>query len=146
MSHIFSTLVLEQNPAYVDELEAKYNIQLPPVFKAFVQTFEFGKFVPRPEHKIKHPNNKHIGSIAFDLTLEEVLNVYLEQGDYYQSDKVLPIITSGIYASGICVGIADNNRDEITLYVAGIDEKLRLISPNILQFISELKEIHWDDF
>lgn len=39
MSNIFSTLVLEQNPAYVDELEAKYNIQFPPIFKAFVQTF-----------------------------------------------------------------------------------------------------------
>jgi hypothetical protein len=144
MSNIFSTLVLEQNPAYVDELEAKYNIQLPPIFKAFVQTFEFGKFNPSPQHKIKHPN-KDYGSIAFDLSLEEVLNVYIEQGNYYQNDKILPIITSGIYASGICVGISDKNMDTIFLYVAGIDEKLRMISPNILQFIAELKEIHWDN-
>jgi hypothetical protein len=53
MSNIFSALALEQNPAYVDELEAKYNIQLPPIFKAFVQTFEFVKFNPTPQHKIK---------------------------------------------------------------------------------------------
>jgi hypothetical protein len=144
MSNIFSTLVLEQNPAYVDDLEAKYNIQLPPIFKAFVQTFEFGKFNPSPQHKIKHPN-KELGSIAFDLSLDEVLNVYLEQGDYYQNDKILPIITSGIYASGICLGASDNNKDTIFLYVAGIDEKLRVISPNILQFIAELKEVHWDN-
>lgn len=144
MSNIFSTLVLEQNPAYVDELEAKFNIKLPPIFKAFVQTFEFGKFNPRPQHKIKHPN-KDYGSIAFDLKLDEVLNVYIEQGEYYQYDKILPIITSGIYASGICVGISEDNQDAIFLYIGGIDEKLRLISPNILQFIAELQEIHWDN-
>jgi hypothetical protein len=56
MSNIFSTLTLEQNPAYVDELEAKYHIQLPPIFKAFVQTFEFGNMNPSPQHLIIHPN------------------------------------------------------------------------------------------
>lgn len=143
-NHIFATLSLEKNPQYVDELEKKYSIKLPPIFKAFVQTFEFGKFNPSPQHRIKHPN-KDLGSIAFDLNLDEVLNVYFEQGDYYQNDKLLPIITSGIYASGICVGISENNKDAIFLYVAGIDEKLRMISPNILQFIAELKEVHWDN-
>jgi len=144
-SNIFGTLSLEKNPQYVDVLEAKYNICLPPIFKAFVQTFEFGKFNPSPQHKIKHPN-KDLGSIAFDLNLDEVLNVYVEQGDYYQNDKLLPIITSGIYASGICVGISDNNKDAIFLYVASINEKTRNISSNILQFIAELEEVHWDSF
>jgi hypothetical protein len=34
-NNIFSTLSLEQNPQYVDELEAKY--KLPPILKAFVE-------------------------------------------------------------------------------------------------------------
>ncbi len=140
-NNIFATLSIEQNPAYVDELEAKYNIQLPPIFKAFVQTFEFGKFNPSPQHRIKHPN-KELGYEGFDLTLEESIKIYFEQGDYYQKDKILPIVTSGMYPGGICLGIDSKNSDKIFLYKDY--EELLLIAPDILQFIIQLKEVHWD--
>jgi hypothetical protein len=54
-SQIFATLPLE-NPQYVDALEVKYSIKFPPIFKAFVQTFEFGKFNPSLQHRIIHLN------------------------------------------------------------------------------------------
>ncbi len=60
MSNIFSTLALEQNPAYVDELEAKYNIKFPPIFKTFVQTFEFGNIKPDRSNMYKY----FLGAIA----------------------------------------------------------------------------------
>lgn len=143
MSNIFSTLTLEQNPAYVDALEAKYNILLPPIFKAFVQTFEFGKFNPSPQHRIIHPNSD-FGFDGMENNLENKFIAYTEVGEYYQDPKVLPIIPSGIYAGGICLGISDFNLDNIFLYVDGLHEKLRLISPDIFQFIKQLQEVHWD--
>lgn len=139
MSNIFGTLVLEQNPQYVDELEAKYNIQLPPIFKAFVQTFEFGKFNPTPEHWIKHPN-EDIGYEGFDNTLEDKINIYFDQGDYYQAHEILPIITSGFYPGGICLGL-NNNEDQIFLYKDS--DELLLIASDMFQFIKQLKEVHW---
>lgn len=143
MKNIFSTLVLEQNPSYVEELEKKHSIELPPIFKAFVQTFEFGKFNPTPQHEIIHPNNE-LGFDGFEHTLEEKINIYNNTGDYYQEQGLLPIIPSGIYAGGICLGISDEIKDKIFLYVDGLNEKLRLISPDILQFIKQLKDVHWD--
>lgn len=145
MSNIFSTLVLEQNPAYVDELEAKYNIQLPPIFKAFVQTFEFGKFNPSPQHKIIHPN-KELGYNGFEHSLEKKIKIYNDPDFEYKDLSILPIIPSGIYQYGICVGLEKEKKDAIYLYVDGASEILRLIAPNVLQFISEFKEIHWDNF
>lgn len=141
MRNIFSILTLEQNPAYVDELEAKYNIQLPPIFKAFVQTFEFGKINPDPQHMVRHPN-KELGYEGFDLTLEESIRIYFEQGQYYQKEKILPIITSGMYSGGICLGINTLNTDKIILH-KDYDE-FPLIASDILQFIKQLKEVHWD--
>jgi hypothetical protein len=142
-NNIFATLVLEQNPAYVDELEAKYNIQLPPIFKAFVQTFEFGKFNPSPQHLIIHPN-KDLGYDGFTQTLERKFSIYQEQGEYFQKDKMMPFASSGIYGSGICVCLNDENKDKIFINTETIENKFEPIATNILQFISELKEVHWD--
>lgn len=144
-NNIFGTLVLEQNPAYVDDLEAKYNIQLPPIFKAFVKTFEFGKSNPAPQHRIIHPN-KELGFDGIEQTLETKINIYLEQGDYFQTDKMLPIIQSGIYGSGICVCLSGNDADKLFINFETIENKFDVIAPNILQFIAELKEVHWDSF
>lgn len=141
--NIFSTLVLEQNPSYVEELEKKYNIQLPPIFKAFVQTFEFGKFEPTPKHKIMH-SNEDIGYDGFGLNLEKDIKIYFNQGDTYTKPKVLPIITSGFYHYGICLGIDNNNADKIFLFED--PEEITLIANNILEFTSQLKEVHWDSF
>lgn len=140
-NNIFATLSLEQNPAYVEELEEKYNIQLPPIFKAFVQTFEFGKMKPSPEHWIKHPN-KELGYEGFDNTLEEKINIYFEQGDYFLAPKAFPIITSGLYPGGICLGMGNDNKDQVLLYVDHLE--FLLIAPDIFQFIKQLKEIHWN--
>ncbi|MFQ3576823.1 MAG: SMI1/KNR4 family protein [Cytophagales bacterium] len=139
MSNIFSTLVLEQNPAYVDELEAKYNIQLPPIFKAFVQTFEFGKFVPRPNHHIIHPN-EDLGYEGFRLNLNERFDVYLNTGSYYQNDKMLPIITSGIHNGGICVSL---NNDKIYVLNEMTKERFIEVSNNIFSFIAQLQQINY---
>lgn len=143
MSNIYSTLVLEQNPAYVDELEVKYNIPLPPIFKAFVQTFEFGKFNPSPQHRIIHPN-KELGYTNFEHSLEKKFKIYSDVDFKYKQLGILPIIPSGIYQYGICVGLENEKKDAIYLYVDGVSETLRLIAPNILKFISEFKEAHWD--
>jgi hypothetical protein len=143
MSNIFSTLTLEQNPGYVDELEAKYKILLSPIFKAFVQTFEFGKFNPSPQHKIIHPN-KELGYNGFEHSLEKKVKIYNDLDFDYKNLGILPIIPSGIYQHGICVGLENEKKDNIYLYVDGVSETLRLIAPNILRFISEFKEIHWN--
>jgi len=140
-NNIFGTLSLEQNPKYVDELEERYSIKLPPIFKAFVQTFEFGKFNPSPQHKIVHPN-KELGYEGFDNTLEEKINIFFEQGDYFQEPRIFPVITSGMYPGGICVGMDEDNKDKVFLYIGHLE--LLLIAPDIFQFIKQLREVHWD--
>lgn len=142
-NNIFGNLSLEQNPKYVDELEAKYSIKLPPIFKAFVQTFEFGKFNPSPQHLIIHPN-KNLGFDGMESNLENKFIAYAEAGDYYQAQKVFPIIPSGIYASGFCVGLSNENADKIFVNFETIENKFDVLASNIFQFISELKEVHWD--
>lgn len=139
--NIFSTLVLEQNPSYVEELEKKYNIELPPVFKAFVQTFEFGKFEPSPNHDIIHSNEK-IGYDEFNTSLEKSMEVYLNQDTIYTKQKTLPIIISGFYHYGICLNLDKHNADKIILFEDY--DKHTLVANNILEFISQLKEVHWD--
>lgn len=141
--NIFSTLVLEQNPSYVEELEKKYNIELPPIFKAFVQTFEFGKFEPKPEHIIIHPN-EDLGFEEMDNNLEDKFKAYTEIGDFYQTPKVFPIIPSGIYSSGFCVGLSGDNTDKILINYGTIENTFEIVSPHILDFFSKLKEVHWD--
>ena len=89
-------------PSYVEELEKKYNIELPSVFKAFVQTFEFGKFEPQNEHEVIHTNKK-VGYDGFELTLEQCVKVY-KSDDQYLENGVIPI-ASCIYSGGICLGI-----------------------------------------
>lgn len=135
--NIFSTLVLEQNPSYVEELEKKYNIELPPVFKAFVQTFEFGKFQPLPEHKIIHPNEE-ICYDGFLYTLEENMDLYKDYNELYVQPKLLQIANS-CYQNGICLDIEN---DKILLYKDIKDYVV--ISENILHFFSQLKQVHWD--
>ena len=144
MKNIFGYLLLEQNPNYVGELEEKYNIQLPPIFKAFVQTFEFGKLETEPKHSLKHPNEE-LGFGGLETHLENKFIAYSEIGDYYQTDMMLPIIPSGIYAGGICLGLKDENADGIFLYTEDWDEKFELISENILKFVSELRQVHWNE-
>jgi hypothetical protein len=46
--------------------------------------------------------------------------------------------------SGICVGLSGSNADKILINFETIENKFEVIAPNILQFIAELKEIHWD--
>lgn len=142
MSHIFSTLILEDNPAYVEELEKKYNIELPPVFKAFVQTFKFGEFNPTPKHDVIHKDEK-IGYDGFNTSLETAIEVYNSQGEFYTKPMLLPIIISGFYHQGICLSL-NNNPDQILLVKDHND--IVLIANHVLEFISQLKEIHWDDF
>lgn len=115
MKNIFSTLVLEQNPAYVDRLEAKYDIQLPPVFKAFCRTFQYGKFEPSPKHKIKHID-KNIGYDGFGRNLERELKIGFGEPELYTDLHLFPIVTSGYYHFGICLGFGKENADQILLY------------------------------
>ena len=142
-NNIFATLSIEQNPAYVDELEVKYNIQLPPIFKAFVQTFEYGILKISPQHIIIHPN-RDLGYDGMEGNLENKFIAYKESGDFFQVPKAFPIIPSGIYGSGFCVGLTGEYTDKILVNFETIENKFEVIAPNILQFIAELKEVHWD--
>ncbi|HEY8898679.1 MAG TPA: SMI1/KNR4 family protein [Niastella sp.] len=142
-NNIFATLSLEQNPQYVGELEAKYSIKLPPILKAFLETFEFGKLTPSPQHTILHPN-RDLGFDGMEDNLENKFIAYTEAGDYFQAPKVFPIIPSGIYGSGFCIGLTGENTDKVLINFETIENKFEVIAPNILQFIAQLKEVHWD--
>ncbi len=139
MKNIFSTLLLEENPSYVEELEKKYHIKFPPVFKAFVQTFKFGEFEPTSQHKIKH-SDEEIGYDGFNSSLERTIEIYFDQDELYTEPKVLPIIISGFYHFGICLGLNQDNADKIFLYED--HDEFIMIANNILEFISQLKEVH----
>ncbi len=141
MKNIFASLILEKNPEYINDLEEKFKVKLPPIFKAYVKTFEFGKFNPTPKHTVIHSNEK-ICYDDFARSLNRVIEIYLSQDEIYTKPKVLPIIGS-CYHHGICLGIGKENADKIFLYEDPTVE-LKLISNNILEFISELKEVHWD--
>ncbi|MFK7900273.1 MAG: SMI1/KNR4 family protein [Cyclobacteriaceae bacterium] len=138
--NIFSTLVLEQNPSYVEELEKKYNIELPPIFKAFCQTFKYGKFNPSPKHDIEHTNDD-IGYTGIELNLEECILVGLDEPEMYVDLNLFPIIVSGYYHFGICLGFGKDNADQILLYQD--HDNLALVANNILEFIRQLNETPW---
>ena len=141
MTNIFGTLLLKQNPQYVEELEAKYNIQLPPIFKAFVKTFEFGKMISEPNHCIIHPNEE-LGYEGFRLSLEERLKVYHSVSNYYLNNKMLPIITSGIHDGGICISLVN---DKIYVLNEMTDERFVEVAQDILIFFSQLQQINFLD-
>lgn len=140
MSNIFSILELESNPSYVEELEKKYAINLPPIFKAFVKTFRYGKLQPTPEHYIIH-TNEEIGFDGFNHSLEKVFLVYREQGELYKTPELLPVIISGFYHFGICLGIGNDNSDKIFLFED--HDELIPVAENILEFISNLKKVRY---
>ena len=142
-NNIFSTLSLEQKKQYVDGLEAKYSIKLPPILKAFVETFEFGKFTPSPQHLIIHPNND-LGFDGMESNLENKFIAYTEMGDFFQVPKVFPLIPSGIYSSGFCIGLTGESIDKVLVNFETIENKFEVVAPNILQFIAQLKEVHWN--
>ncbi len=142
--NIFSTLVLEQNPSYVEELEKKYNIQLPPVFKAFCEVFALTSIQPSDNHYLLY-QDKEVGFEEFEQSLEELISVYITQGEYYQNNKMLPIATSGIHSGGICIGLEGKDQDKIFVDNESYNNRFQPIASNILDFINKLYEVHFDN-
>ena len=134
-------LVPENEKGYVVELEKEFNISLPPVFRAFCQTFILNALKPDENHHIIHPNEE-LGYEGFQKTLRQRLTIYLNAGDYYKSHEMLPIATSGIHAGGICVSIEN---DSIYVLNEMTDERFVKISDNILNFIKELYQLNYLD-
>lgn len=143
MENIFAILSLEKKASYIEELETKYRIQLPPIFRAFVRTFEFGKFNPSEKHRVIHPNDS-IGYDGMELSLEGYINVYFDQDDLYTESKLLPFAMSGFYPFGICVGLGSDNLDKIILFEHNYDNGMKVIANDVFEFISQLEEVHWD--
>ncbi|MBK6264770.1 SMI1/KNR4 family protein [Marivirga sp. S37H4] len=139
MNNIFGNfeLVPNEQKGYVDELEKEFNVSLPPIFKTFCQTFVLNSLTPNENHHVIHPN-EDLGYEGFRKSLVDRLKVYSNTGDYYQNDRMLPIITSGIHNGGICVSL-DN--DEIYVLNEMTDERFVKISKNIFEFISQLQQI-----
>lgn len=85
-----------------------------------------------------------VGFEEFELTIEEIFSVYIEQGEYYQKDKLLPIATSGIHSGGICVGLEGENQDKIFVDNEMFDDRFQPIASDILDFVGKLYELHFD--
>lgn len=146
MKNIFRNfdLVPENEKGYVTELEEEFNISLPPVFKAFCQTFFLKSIRPSDSHYLLY-QDEEVGFEAFEQSIEELISVYLEQGEYYQQSKMLPIATSGIHSGGICVGLDGASKDKIFVNNEVYANRFQLISDNILDFTTKLYEVHFDD-
>ncbi len=126
------------------ELEKKYDIILPPIFKAFCEIFALTSIVPSNNHYLLY-EDEEVGFEEFEQSIEELMIVYIEQGDNYQKDKMLPIATSGIHSGGVCLGLEGENQDKIFVDNEVYDGRFQPIASNILDFIDKLYEVHFDD-
>ena len=136
----FQHFEIRPDKKHVSELEEKFQIQLPPLFKLFNETFILESF--------KQPNldgfwvnypDEEVGFSDFECSLEFNINNYIEQ---YAPNEMLsglmPFATSGIYHNGICVGLEGIYRDKICIQIEINNWEVKVINENIFEFIQDL--------
>lgn len=123
----------------VEELEKKYSVFLPPLYKLFIETFKL-PLLKSPAFIAYYPD-KEVGFDDFNDNLERIIEIYSSE-DSYNKKGMLPIIRSGIHSGGICVCISNNeHKDKIFLNDETIESKYQLLSDNIFEFVRGLIEV-----
>ena len=144
MKNLFGNFQLIPNDqkGYIEELEKKYNISLPPIFKAFNQTFIINSLKPDQDHHLYHLDEE-LGFEKFDFSIIEIIKLYLDVGEPHKTYKMLPIATSSMHSGGICVCLDDLNNDKIFINDEMSSEQFTLIANDILDFISQIKQFNY---
>jgi len=119
----------------IDLLQDEYDVIIPPLLRVFVETFKIDSFNRRG---ICH-YNEEVGFHNFDNSIERNLEVYKEQGNYYQDKKMLPIATSGIHSGGICVGLVGDEVDKVFIDNESYDSRFEKVAENIFEFVQGLR-------
>ena len=136
----FQHFEIRPDKKHVSELEEKFQIQLPPIFKIFNETFILESFAQpnREGFWVNYPDDE-VGFSGFDCSLEFNIDNYLKEYAHNNIFKgLLPFASSGIYPSGICVGLEGANRDKICIQVEINNWEVKVINENIFEFIQDL--------
>lgn len=145
MKNLFGNfeLVPENEKGYVEELEKEFDISLPPVFKAFCQTFVLNSLKPDKDYRIFHPDEE-LGFYGFDFKIKELLDYFQEVGEPHSERKMLPIAISSIHSGGICVCLKSNSDiDKIFVNDEMSDDEFVEVSSDIFDFISQLDQFNF---
>lgn len=136
MENIFNQFEIFNINEFIDieQQETKYNVILPPILKIFVQTFKIETFNSVGVYHI----NEEIGFGDFVNSISRNIEIYIEQGEHYQSKKMLPIAFSGIHSGGICVGLSGKDTDKIFIDNEMYPDRFEEVSENIFEFVRGL--------
>ncbi len=144
MKNIFGNfqITFESKQSDITELERKYEINLPPIFRLFCETFVLNSLKPDTDHHIFHPNEE-LGFDGFGFSLNELLEYFQNVGEPYQKMKMLPIATSSIHSGGICVCFDSENMDKIFQNDEMANDGFVEIGKNIFDFVKELEQFKY---
>lgn len=120
-------------------------VELPPIFKLFISTFKIESATPPEDHYLVH-SDPELGFEGFEISISERIDVYADSPEFYQSKALLPFADSGIYSTGICIGIGSDNTDKVFIEDELSPIGLKEIAPNIFEFVSQLKFDHFDNY
>lgn len=132
-------VVSDNEKGYVEKLEQKYSISLPPIFKAFCKAVYLNSLKADEGYRLYHPDEE-LGFDGFEFTLNELLSYYLEVGEPHTKFKMIPIATSDIHAGGICLCYDGINSDKIFVNDEMSNDQFVEVATDILDFISQLKQ------
>lgn len=146
MSNIFAQfkLVPEIKKGYVSDLEKQYEIDLPPIFKSFCETFLIESLEATEKHDIYHPDEE-LGFDRFLFCLKEIINYFQEIGEPHETYGMMPIANSTIHSGGINICIKGENKDKIYINDEMCSEQFRIIAPNIFNFVSQIKMYNYSE-
>jgi hypothetical protein len=150
----FKTLQSDDISLKIEELQTRYQINLPPLFKAFCQTFQFGSY---EMHRVVVSNGQYqeypsfhfnwqmpsgyYDSLSFRIfsPIEEIFNDwdYTHSEEWPHLDNLLEIGFCDPDSARLWVGVGLDNLDEIWLtdWNCAIVEQPTKIAKNVFEFV-----------
>lgn len=146
MKNIFGNfdLVPENEKGYVAELEKEFNTSLPPIFKAFCQTFVLNSLKPDENHHIFHLDE----NLAFDeieSDLRNLMKSYLNESDYIKESKMFKFATSEIHSGGILISLEGDYIDKVFVDIENESNRFTLVAESIFDFITQIQQYDYSN-
>lgn len=146
MKNIFGNfeLVPEIEKGYVEDLEKEFNIILPPIFKAFCQTFILNSLKPDEGHHIYHPDeNLAFDEIEYDL--RNLMKSFLNESDYIKESKMFKFATSEIHSGGIVISLEGKDIDKVFIDIENESTRFTFVAESIFDFITQIQQYDYSN-
>jgi hypothetical protein len=131
----------------LDELELRYNLRLPPIYRAFIANFEDlrGQLIKVHDELETLTYYVYYTKDHSDTLFEDFLPIenslkYRDSSDFWIEQGVMPIGRHS-HGGGIVIGIREDNMDKIFY---NHDSHFEFIEPNVFSFVRNLKWVESD--